>query len=126
MQNITLSPVVALKVKDFPFLSPEDRQNLLKKVRADAKKNFDANRDAVLATLPVSHKNLFNQIGFTKKAKMGLNSRAYVPVLVVNPYSTSPGKARNSWFAAYETVSDVDTKYPLVDTLAYLPFASAA
>lgn len=123
VSGITLSAEVALKAKGVLLLGPEAKKALLQEVKEDAKRYFEANRDAVLATLPEHLKSLFNQNGFAMWRKK------YLPVRVLSPYSLPPGDARDLWFKTYEKVRRrVDAALLFEDmhsTLTLMSIASA-
>lgn len=105
VNGITLSNEVAVKAETFHSLCSEGKWKLMKEIKEDAKKNFEADRDAVLASLPESFKGSFNQIGF---AKWG---QKYWPVLVLSPYRIPPGNVRNLWLTKFELVSESGIKW---------------
>lgn len=86
-------------ISGFHYLDSKAKKKLLHEVREVAKKNFEVDRDAVLATLPNSYKSMFNKIGF---AKFG---QSYHPVLILSPYCVPPNEIRRNWLTIFECVS---------------------
>ena len=62
--GITLTPSIVAKAKKFRSLSAQEKLNLLQQAEEDSKKHFEADRDAILASLPSEVKSNFYQIGF--------------------------------------------------------------
>lgn len=60
---------------------------------------FEQHRDKVLSDIPQHFKDRFGKIFFT------MRSRFFRPVLVLNPFSISPGRERYSWCEKYDKVN---------------------
>jgi hypothetical protein len=101
LKGIVLTKETALKLETFPSLSEERRKKLLQDVKKDAKLQFEADRKAVLESLPDSVKQLFGQIGFAKWGR----EKVYFPVLILSPFDVPPGDARALWLQKYKAVS---------------------
>lgn len=71
----------------------------LAKVKENLKKDFEKERDEIIAQLPESYSSLFGQIGFTKYQKL------WYPVLILHPYRVPPGPIRDQWLEAFQKVS---------------------
>ena len=83
-----------------------DRKKKLEKAlregRADAKHEFEQQRDEVFQTLSASYQQMFGQIIFAKWKK------GYLPALVLSPYSVPPGPVRTMWMEKFEKVTYCD------------------
>lgn len=101
LKGIVLAQELAMKVKTYPSLSDQEKALLLEEVKKDAKKQFETERDEVLASLPDSVSELFGQIGFARWGR----ANDYFPVLIVSPFDAPPGDARSLWLQKYKAVS---------------------
>jgi hypothetical protein len=79
-------------------LSDETKKMLLEGVKKDAKKEFEQEREVILAQLPRKVKDMIGEIGFTKWGKINF------PVLILSPYDVPPGEVRDMWREAFERV----------------------
>jgi len=101
--GITLSPSIAAEAINFRSFSAQAKLNLLQQAEEDSKKHFEADRDAILASLPNEVKSNFFQIGFAQWGQK--TPKTYQPVLILSPFSVPPGPVRNLWLQKYEEVS---------------------
>lgn len=81
-----------------PAINVEKMKVLLNSAKKDAKKEFEAYRDGILAKIPKKYKISFGQIGFTKWNK------GMVPVLILSPFQVPPGEVRSMWISMFEKV----------------------
>lgn len=87
----------------------ERKTKLLEDSRADAKEDFEGEREETLASLPVAYKQMFGKIGFTKYGKKKL----LIPVLILSPYDVPGGEdsVRDQWLAMFKRVRTVKSMF---------------
>lgn len=78
--------------------SPKKRQKM---DATAARKEFDREKEAVMAQVPADNKKLFLQVGFAKWGK------GYLPAMAVSPYDVPPGDIRDQWMKMYQNVRDL-------------------
>lgn len=76
----------------------ERLEGILAFEKEETKKIFETERNEILASLPMSYKGMFGQIGFAKFGKIVYG------LLVLNPYDVPPGTARFEWLDTYQKV----------------------
>ena len=75
--------------------SPKKRQKM---DATAARKEFDREKEGVMAQVPADNKKLFLQVGFAKWGK------GYLPAMAVSPYDVPPGDIRDQWMKMYQNV----------------------
>lgn len=77
----------------------QKKQRLVKEAKGDAKVEFEEFRHACLSKLPMTYKQMFGEIGFTKFNKVT------TPCLILNPFDVPPGVVRQKWIDMFIKVS---------------------
>ena len=93
------TPITKKKSTDSNVDRKKKLEKALREGRADAKHEFEQQRDEVFQTLSASYQQMFGQIIFAKWKK------GYLPALVLSPYSVPPGPVRTMWMDKFEKVS---------------------
>ena len=88
------------KIKSSKPTKDQKKRNekLLREAIAEAKRDFEADRAAVLDQVPSKVQDMFGQVGFGKWGKNML------PVLILGPYTVPPGQARDTWMEMFNKV----------------------
>lgn len=94
-----MGPITKKKSTDSNVDRKKKLEKALREGRADAKHEFELQRDEVFQTLSTSYQQMFGQIIFAKWKK------SYLPALVLSPYSAPPGPVRTMWMDKFEKVS---------------------
>jgi hypothetical protein len=81
-----------------PAHSPAPKRQKVIDIDA-ARKEFEIEKEAILAKVPARNKQMFNKVGFAKWSKN------YLPAMALSPYSVPPGDIRDQWMKMYQNVS---------------------
>jgi hypothetical protein len=73
-------------------------EKTLEEGRAEAKREFEAERARIMDALSVSYRNMIGEIVFAKWKKESL------PALILSPFSVPPGPVRTLWMNKFEKV----------------------
>jgi hypothetical protein len=94
-----------------PTLDQLRKEKILEDLRKQGKKEFEEERDSILARLPQDYKQMFHQIGFVK------GRTDFLPCLILSPYEVSVGPVRSEWLERFHSVSTLridDGRWSLV------------
>ena len=82
--------------------SPKKRQKM---DAVAARKEFEREKEGIMAQVPDNCKELFHQVGFAKWGK------GFLPAMAVSPYDVPPGDIRDQWMKMYQNVRTVCIGY---------------
>lgn len=88
------------KVKPEPDPEPTPKRQKVLDID-QLRKEFEEERDSIMAQVPEYNKKFFKQVGFAKWSK------TYLPAMCLSPYAVPPGDIRDQWMKMFQNVSAI-------------------